>query len=64
MNDTKAEWLLAQADGCKSANALAALGAALAEAQRAPSWLAAAMRKRLAQGWRGVDAALSAAEAV
>ena len=61
VNDTKAEWLLARADACRSANALAALGNVLAEAQRAPPWLASAVRKRLSAGWRGVDAALLAA---
>jgi hypothetical protein len=58
VNDVKAEWLLSKADACRSANALAALGAVLAEAHRAPSWLAGAVRKRLAEGWRGVDPAL------
>ena len=57
VNDSKAEWLLARADSCKSANALAALGNVLAEAHRAPAWLGSAVRKRLNEGWRGVDAA-------
>jgi hypothetical protein len=64
LNDAKAEWLLARADSCKSANALAALGAVLAEARRVPAWLVSAFHQRLNAGWRGVDAALQAAEAV
>ena len=64
LSDARAEWLLARADACKSANALAALGAVLAEAQHVPSWLVKAFRQRLGAGWRGVDAALRAAEAV
>jgi hypothetical protein len=61
VNDDKAEWLLANADSCKSANAMAALGNVLAEAHRAPAWLAAAVRKRLNDDWRGVDGARLAA---
>ena len=64
LDDAKAEWLLAMADSCKTANTLAAVGAVLAEAQRAPAWLVKAFRQRLNAGWRGVDQALQSAAAV
>jgi len=61
VNETQAEWLLSQADSCKTSAALAALGNVLAEAQRVPSWLAGAVRKRMGDGWRGVERALATA---
>jgi hypothetical protein len=61
--DAQAEWLIARADECASANALAAMAAVLAEAQRAPAWFLAAVRARAAQGWPGVEAALASAHA-
>lgn len=63
VGDEQAEWLIARADECASANALAALVAVLAEAQRAPAWFVAAVRTRAARGWSGVEAALSDARA-
>ena len=61
VNETQAEWLLAQADTCKTAAALAALGNILAEAQRVPQWLPGAVRKRMGDKWSGVERALAAA---
>jgi hypothetical protein len=60
----KAHWLIARADECASANALAALATALAEARRAPAWLVAAARARATGGWPGAEATALAAQAV
>lgn len=54
---TQAEWLLAQADACRSVGAFAALVNILAEAQRVPAWLPAAVRGRAAQ-WPDLAGAL------
>ena len=64
VSEARAEWLLAQADSCRTANALAALGNVLAEADRTPPWFVMAVRQRIKAGWRGVDAALRTAAAV
>ena len=53
VNDDQADWLIARADECASVNALAALVAVLAEAQRAPAWFVAAVRARAARGLAG-----------
>lgn len=63
VSDEQAEWLIARADECASANALAALVAVLGEAQRAPAWFLAAVRARAARGWTDVEAALAGARA-
>jgi hypothetical protein len=59
VSEEQAEWLLGQADECKSLEALAGLVNVLAEADRAPQWFVAAVRARAAQ-WPGVEAALRA----
>lgn len=64
ISSEQAEWLIARADECASVNALAALVAALGEAQSAPAWFIAAVRARAARGWTGVKEALGAACAV
>jgi hypothetical protein len=63
VNESQAEWLIAQADECQSIGALATLVNVLDEAHRVPQWLAAAARARTRQGWSGVDEALHAARA-
>ena len=60
----KARWLIARADECASANALAALVTALAEARRAPAWMVAAARARATRGWPSAKATALAAQAV
>ena len=57
LNETQAEWLLEQADGCATVGALATLVNVLGEAQRAPRWFLAAVRARAQRHWRGLDAA-------
>jgi hypothetical protein len=63
VTEHQAQWLIARADECASANALAALVAVLAGARRAPAWFVEAVRARAARGWTGVEAALEAAKA-
>jgi hypothetical protein len=63
VNEPQAQWLIAQADACRSIGALAVLVNVLVEAHRVPQWLAAAARARTLQGWPGVDEALQIAEA-
>ena len=63
INEPQAQWLIAQADACRSIGALAALVNVLVEAHRVPQWLAAAARARTRLGWLGVDEALQIAEA-
>ena len=46
LNETQAEWLIAQADECGTLGALAALVNVLGEAHRAPRWFLAAVRSR------------------
>jgi hypothetical protein len=64
IDSDKARWLIARADECASANALAALVTALAEARRAPAWLVAAARARATRGWPSAKATALAAQAV
>ena len=52
-----AKWLAGRVDECGSANAFAALAAALGEARRAPAWLVASAPLGAALGWPGVKAA-------
>ena len=61
VSDEQAEWLIERADECKSMDALAAMVNVLAEADRAPQWFIAAVRKRATGGWPGVEEALRAA---
>ncbi|MFN3892866.1 MAG: hypothetical protein ACK4MV_20910 [Beijerinckiaceae bacterium] len=62
INGAQAEWLLAQADiGC-TLNAFAVLVNVLAEADRVPAWLPAAVHGRAA-AWRSVAGALHQARA-
>jgi hypothetical protein len=63
VNEPQAQWLIAQADACRSIGALAALVNVLVEAHQAPQWLAAAARARTRRGWPGVDEALQIAQA-
>jgi hypothetical protein len=63
VTEHQAQWLIAHADECASANALAALVAVLAGARRAPAWFVEAVRARGSRGWTGVEAALEAAKA-
>ena len=58
VNESQAEWLVAQTDACRSIGALAALVNVLIEAHRAPQWLAGAAQDRIRRGWPGVDEAL------
>ena len=59
VTSAQAEWLLAQADACRSVGAFAALVNILAEAHRVPAWLPAAIRGRAAQ-WPDLAGALRA----
>jgi hypothetical protein len=59
VTDEEAQWLIEQADACKSIEALASLVNVLAEAHRAPQWFVAAVRARAAQ-WKSVEQALRA----
>ena len=61
LGEAEANWLSARVDECASANALAALAAALGEARRAPAALVAAAQAR---AWPSVGAALKPARAV
>jgi hypothetical protein len=61
VSEAQAQWLIAQADRCRSIGALAALVNVLVEAHQAPQWLAAAARARTHQGWPGVEEALQTA---
>ncbi|HEY8580080.1 MAG TPA: hypothetical protein VIL72_09360 [Beijerinckiaceae bacterium] len=63
VTSTQAEWLLVQADACRSVAAFAALVNVLAEADRVPAWLPAAVRGRAAQ-WPDLAGALRARHAV
>lgn len=63
VNEAKAEWLLDRADRAKTISAFSVLVSVLAEAHRTPIWFLAAVKARAAQGWPGLDAALSAAVA-
>ena len=55
LDETMAEWLLAQADGCASVAALATLVNVLGEAQSAPRWFLAAVRARAQRPWKGLE---------
>jgi hypothetical protein len=61
VDGAQAEWLLQEADRCRSVNALAVLVNVLVEAHRVPQWFVAAVRGRAERGWPGVDAAVKAA---
>jgi hypothetical protein len=61
VSDEQAAWLIEQADGAASVDALAVLVNVLAEAHRAPHWFVEAARARAARGWPGVAEALLAA---
>jgi hypothetical protein len=63
ISEEQARWLIARADECASANALAALAGALAEAQSAPAWFLGAVSARAMRGWNGVEEALRGARA-
>ena len=58
LNETQAEWLLAQTDSCMTVNALATLVNVLGEAHRAPRWFLAAVRARAHRPWKGLDLAV------
>jgi hypothetical protein len=55
LNETQAEWLLAQCDSCTTVNALATLVNVLGEAHRAPAWFLAAVRARAQREWAGLE---------
>lgn len=61
VNTPQAEWLIGECDRTKSVTALAVLVNVLAEAQRVPLWLPAAVKGRANAGWSGVREALDAA---
>lgn len=61
LGEAEARWLSARVDECESANALAALAAALGEARRAPASLVAAAQAR---DWPGVGTVRQPARAV
>jgi hypothetical protein len=63
VNEAQAQWLITQADECRSIGALAVLVDVLVEADRVPAWLPDAVRARMYRGWTGVDEALHIAEA-
>ena len=50
-----AEWLLAEVDQQPTAAGLSVLVEVLEEAPNVPSWYPAAVRRRLARNWRGID---------
>jgi hypothetical protein len=60
LNEEKAEWLIAQADGTRSFSAFAILVTVLDEAQRVPRWFAPAVRGRAQKGWPGLAAVAAA----
>jgi hypothetical protein len=62
VNGAQAEWLLAQADAGRTLNAFAILVNVLAEADRVPAWLPAAVHGRAA-AWPAVAGALNQARA-
>lgn len=62
VNGAQAEWLLAQADEGRTLNAFAILVNVLAEADRVPAWLPAAVHGRAA-AWPAVAGALHQARA-
>lgn len=62
VNGAQAEWLLAQADTGRTLNAFAVLVNVLAEADRVPAWLPAAVHGRAA-AWPAVAGALHQARA-
>jgi hypothetical protein len=62
INGAQAEWLLAQADEGRTLNAFALLVNVLAEADRVPAWLPAAVHGRAA-AWPAVAGALRQARA-
>ncbi len=55
LNESQAEWLLAQADSCMTINALATLVNVLGEAHRAPRWFLAAVKARAHRPWAGLE---------
>jgi hypothetical protein len=61
VTDEQAQWLLQEADECKTVEALAAMVSVLGEAQRAPQWFVAEVRARAAGGWPSVQEALRTA---
>ena len=61
LGEAEAKWLSERVKECETANAVAALAAALAEARRAPGSLIAVAEAR---AWPAVAAALRSAEAV
>jgi hypothetical protein len=61
LGDAEAKWLSQRVDECESANALAALAAALGEARRAPASLVAAAQAR---AWPRAEAVRKPARAV
>ena len=63
VNGAQAEWLLAQADAGSTLNAFAILVNVLAEADRVPAWLPAAVHGRAA-AWPAVAGALHQARSL
>ena len=60
LSDELAEWLLVKADHSENISALAVLVNIVSEAGHVPGWFVAAVRGRIARGWRGVREALAA----
>lgn len=60
LGDEMADWLIDEADLDNTVNALAVLVNVLAEAERVPRGFHAAIKARAAQGWPGIDQAMSA----
>ncbi|MBK9082098.1 MAG: hypothetical protein IPL88_08500 [Rhizobiales bacterium] len=63
VNESQAEWLIAQADLCAGLEGFGALVNVLAEADRVPLWFVAAVRARAARGAPGAATAMALAAA-
>ncbi len=55
VGERDAQWLLAAADGSRTATTFAVLVNVLEEADRVPGWFAGAVRKRAVADWPGLD---------
>ena len=64
LGEAEAKWLKERVDACNSANALAALAAALGDARRAPAWLVAAAYARASRARPSGATALQSAQAM
>ena len=64
LGEAEAKWLKERVDACNSANALAALAAALGDARRAPAWLVAAAYARASRARPGGATAFQSAQAM